>query len=90
MTSNIRRKSEQGVDSDLRPYAEVFADVEYLATEYDCLRDRYPDQWVAIFEQDVVATATSLEDLTRLLSSLGLTGRSPITEYFHSRPQVRV
>ena len=38
-------------------------DIEYFEDHYDELKARYPDQWIAVFNQEVVANAADPFDL---------------------------
>jgi hypothetical protein len=38
-------------------------DAQYLQAHYDELLDRYPERWIAIFEEQVVGTASNLDEL---------------------------
>jgi hypothetical protein len=89
MTSSIRRDAaQQEPDAELRAYDEFRADLKFLATEYDELKKHHPDQWVAIHNRRLVATASELGDLLGCLGNLGLADRSPVIEFVRTTPQV--
>ena len=43
-------------------------DIEYFGDHYDELKARYPDQWIAVFNQEVVANAA---DAFKFIPSFG-------------------
>ena len=89
MTSSMRRNVDPGeLGGDLRPYAEAFADLEYLADEYDRLEKAYPEQWVAIHERNVVAADADHELLMQLLDNAHVDQRSALIFFVTTRPQV--
>jgi hypothetical protein len=91
MTSSIRRYGpHERLDSDLRPYAEVQADVDFLFAEHDSLARQYPDQWVAIFGQKVVATDNDYVEVLKLLRSGDFDVRSAIVWFMSSAPQIHI
>jgi hypothetical protein len=54
------------------------ADAEYFDAHRQALLARYPEQWVAVFGQEVVATA---KDLKRLIAQLERKGIPPAQAY---------
>ena len=63
-------------------------DIEYLNAHYDGLKTRYPDQWIAVFNQAVVANAADAFDLIPQLREKGLQGRGAIKIQQTASPDV--
>ena len=63
-------------------------DIEYFGDHYDELKARYPDQWIAVFNQEVVANAADPFDLLPQLREKGLQGRGAIRIQQTAEPDV--
>ena len=47
-------------------------DLEYLASVYDEFQRKYPNQWLAVFNEQVVAVAEDPDDVYAALKSAGV------------------
>jgi hypothetical protein len=66
-----------GGEATLRGFEEdVVAGWGYLNEHHDELTDRYPDEWIALHRDQVVAHAFDPRDLGRLLDEQGIDRRS--------------
>ena len=57
-----------GVESEMKRFYE---DGLFLDSNYEAFREKYPNQWVAVFDKHVLGTSHSLDDLLADLSSRG-------------------
>ena len=60
---------------------EHLEDVRFLEKNYDALKSQYPEKWVAIKAQRVVAVADDDMDLAYILKASGLGGQVSIMEH---------
>ncbi len=47
-------------------------DTDYLRTHWDDLLERYPEQWIAIYNREVVGAATDFDSLLAELKKTGV------------------
>ena len=59
---------------------------ERMRLEWRALLARYPDQWVAMDENGLAATADSHEALLALLQDQGIPAGDVITKFLNTRP----
>ena len=89
MAARSRRNDDPAVvEAELRPVAEFKADLAFLAVEYDRLLAQFPDQWVAIYDRQVVAKAAELDELLRNVEDEGVSSGSTVVEFLNSVPQL--
>lgn len=57
---------------DFRPIAVgLNANVEYFETNFDALRAMYPDQWVLIYDRNVISHGTSYRTMLQIIRKRG-------------------
>jgi hypothetical protein len=61
-------------------------DAEYLGEHRAELTQSYPNEWVAIFEGQVVAHSRQSRDVMRQLRLAGLVNRSPVIQFLTTQP----
>lgn len=69
-----------------RDLEEFNRNVRFLISNYEMLLDQYPDQWIALYHEKVVATDITLEDLLVKLDELGIRRKGQITEFLSTSP----
>ena len=60
---------QRQVDQELQRFHQ---DVLYVEAHYEQLLKQYPEQWVAIFNQQVVGASPNLEQLLDELQAMGI------------------
>jgi hypothetical protein len=60
-------------------------DAEYLAQHKADLRKQYPDEWIAVFNKEVVAHSRNSRELLRELKKRGLENRSPLVDFLSTK-----
>ena len=60
---------------------------EYFGEHYSELLEQYPDQWVAILEQRIVATADDGFELIARLRKKGIPPHLPLRRLVSTRPK---
>ncbi len=56
-------------------------DIDYYEAHREELLDRYPEQWVAVFNEQVVSTAPTVEQVLRGLSAKGVPPGQGLVEH---------
>jgi len=67
-----------------RPYAERDKDLEYIQRHYDELLRTYPDEWVAVYRQNIIAHAKRHAQMWHEVQKQKLVDKSPVTLFFDS------
>lgn len=65
-------------------------DVECLAAQKVELTERYPNEWVAVFEGAVVAHSRQSRELLRQLRAKDLVHRSPVIQFLSTKPMTLI
>jgi Family of unknown function (DUF5678) len=65
----ISQHIDPEVEEDLARYQ---ADADYFNAHRDELLSRYPEQWVAVYKQEVVGTAKNMNKLVKKLEKRGI------------------
>lgn len=65
-------------------------DVEYLNAHYDEILAQYPDMWVGITGDGVVASSYDSLDLIAQLKAMGPAGRGALTQYMAVEPELLI
>ncbi len=65
-------------------------DVEYLEAHYSELLRRYPDEWIAIYDQKVVGSSPELTPLLDQIKSAGIAPGVALTEYLSTHDEVLI
>ena len=73
-----------GAESEMKRFYE---DGQFLHSNYETFREKYPDQWVAVFNKEVLATSRSLDDLLADLDSQGRMSNGVVFEKMSSESQ---
>ena len=73
-----------------RSFGEYRRDVEYLAEHKAELTDSYPDEWVAVYEEAIVAHSKRTKDLMRQLKAKGVADRSPVIQFLSTSPHTLI
>lgn len=69
-----------------RPIEELDRDEKYLTKNYALFESLYPGEWIAVFEQRLVAHSRRATTLWRELRKAGIAEKSPAT-FFIERPE---
>ena len=69
--------------ADLRRFGE---DCRYVGAIHDELLRQYPDRWVAVYLKEVIAVASTHEELLLEVSSLGHRPGNVATRFMHTNP----
>ena len=77
-------RQTSGAESEMKRFYE---DSQFLHSNYETLREKHPDQWVAVFNKEVVATSRSLDDLLTDLDSQGRVSSGVVFEKMSSESQ---
>lgn len=67
--------------------APYMPDVEYLNAHYDEILAQYPDMWVGITGDGVVAASYDSFDLMAQLKAMGPAGADALTQYMDTEPK---
>jgi uncharacterized protein DUF5678 len=60
------------------------ADAKYVAEHEEQLLKDYADQWIAVYEGEVVAHGKNTRELMKQLRERGLRGRSPLLKHMNT------
>jgi hypothetical protein len=77
--SRIELPSDRSLDDFQR-------DAEYLAKHEQYLIAKYPDEWIAIYDGEVVAHSSQLRELKRVLRTKRLPLNAVVIEYLSRTP----
>ena len=69
-----------------RDWDESSRNIELLNSNYDTLLNQYPDQWIALHHEQVIAAASTHEDLLLILDELGIRNTGELTEFMNTNP----
>ena len=64
--------------------------VRRLLRDQESLTAEYPDQWVAVGEHGVVATAPTSKELAQKLRDAGIPSHEAVTEFLNTEPRVLI
>ena len=67
--------------------APYMPDVEYLNAHYEEILAQYPDMWVGITGDGVVASSYDSFDLMAQLKAMGPAGADALTQYMDTEPK---
>ena len=62
-------------------------DVEYLNAHYDEILAKYPEMWVGITGDGVIAASYDYFDLIAQLKAMGPAGRGALTQHMTAEPE---
>ena len=86
-TSMVREKA---TEEDLAQLQRLRRDAEYYHAHYEELLARYPEMWVAIYEEEVVGAAADLRDLLLSMNERGIPRGRGLVEYLAREPRLLV
>lgn len=69
-----------------RDWDEADRNIKFLNTNYETLLQQYPDQWIAIYHEKVIATAIAHKDLLMKLDELDIRNKGEITKFLNTSP----
>ena len=69
-----------------RDWDESNRNIKFLNSNYETLLSQYPDQWIALHHEKVIATASSHENLLLILDELGIRNSGELTEFMNTNP----
>lgn len=69
-----------------RDWDESNRSIKFMTSNYDTLAERYPDQWIAIYHEKVIAATSTHKDLLARLDELGIRNIGEITEFLNTNP----
>ena len=67
-------------------WEEFNRNIKFLTLNYESLLNAYPDQWVAVYRESVIAKADSQKDLLANLDELQVRKKSEVTEFLSTNP----
>lgn len=65
-------------------------DIDYYRTHQEELLQQYPDQWVAIFNEQVVGAATDLDQLLGEIKGKGVPIGRSLVEYVTTKAEILI
>lgn len=65
-------------------------DTAYLDTHYEELLEKYPEQWVAIYNQQVVGAAPDFDELLTELQEVGIPIERAVVEHLTGQEEVLI
>lgn len=72
------------VDSELATFRK---DARVLSSKRERLLRKYPQQWIAVYEGQVAAHATTLADLISMMRDLGIPRGRAVVRFITSNPR---
>ena len=82
---------ENFLDSDLQEIAKDLqrfqGDARYFDNNYESLRRKYPDQFVAIYNGEVVANNIDIASVAKKLNEKGLRGKAFVRRTYYKEKQ---
>ena len=69
-----------------RDWDESNRNIKFLNSNYESLLNQYPDQWIALHHEKVIATAPTHEDLLLILDERGIRNTGELTEFMNTNP----
>ena len=69
-----------------KDWDESDRNIKFLVSNYEMLLDRYPDQWIAIYDEKVLASDTTQKGLLRKLDELDIRRKGAVTEFLQTNP----
>ena len=63
-------------------------DIDYYVSHQEELLGQYPDKWIAIFDQQVVGSATDFEQLLKDLSEHGIPAERILVEHLSDEKEL--
>ncbi len=63
-------------------------DIDYYVSHQEELLGQYPDKWIAIFDQQVVGSATDFEQLLKDLSERGIPAERILVEHLSDEEEL--
>ena len=82
--------NESVVQPSGRSIEEYRKDLEYLVNHESELTGQFPDQWVAIYNEEVAAHSTQRRELSRLIRSKGLPMASMVIQELDDQPMTLI
>ena len=73
-----------------RRWAERQRDREFFETHRKEFLKQYPDQWVAVYREGVVATAATRDGVYEKLDALGIRRAGTTTHFMNTNPMPRI
>ena len=75
---------QQEVQADLERFSN---DGQWYSDHYDELLERYPDHWIAIYHQEVVAASTEAEEMFVELKRKGMKATRAFIKFISTEDQ---
>ena len=63
-------------------YEAFQRDANYLALHAEELKAQYPDEWVAVLRENVVAHSDSIPEFTKQVRAVERENETPVTHFF--------
>ena len=91
---DIRRVQVKGIELDvdvgemLRAFERRSIDINYFSANYRTLQEQYPEEWVAILNEQIVGHHKRFVGLVQLLNESGIHGEYIEKVYVKEKPPV--
>ena len=69
-------------------FDEADRNSKYIETHFDELLQQYPDRWIGVFQEKVVAHSVSSRGLVKKLKAMDCLKKGAATRYMDTDPQV--
>ena len=77
----------QGVVDGIREYSEIVA---RMRSERASLMEEYPDRWIAIGKDGVLAVGDSMDSVLEKVESQGIQGADVVIEFLDTNPPLLI
>ena len=82
-------KRDPRLQAELQAELERFKqDTTYLQEHYQALMEQYPEQWIAIYHQEVVGASPDYEQLLSEVKARGIPVTRGVFEHLTRKPKV--
>ena len=90
-TDVLKRGATRKTSPETRAGLERFrTDVEYIVGNKPRLLEQYAEQWIAVYEGNVVAARKDLNKLARLVEGQGISPEAVIIDFLTAHEQVLI
>lgn len=78
------------VEEDKAALKQFGEDCRYMGEIHDELVKQYPDQWIAMYRKEVIAVASTHQELLKQVSSIVQKPGSAASGFMHTNPPVLI
>lgn len=77
-------------EEDLKELEHYKEDVLFYEKKEEELKKKYPDQWVAIFDKEVVGIDKNLDSLIKSLEAKDISARRTFIEFLSTKEKIMI